>query len=101
MLPAFLVTFLGVISSLAGLIPLVSESSLLVNEVFLQDCCVCDPDLSLPFDLEGRLPKARGSLLVAHSLNFDISRKTQDLEETCKLNLLLWPAGIGLFYLHW
>lgn len=64
MLPAFLVTFLGVISSLAGLIPLVSESSLLVNEVFLQDCCVCDPDLWLPFDLEGRLPKARGSLSV-------------------------------------
>ena len=30
MLPAFLVTFLGVISGLAGLIPLVSESSLLV-----------------------------------------------------------------------
>lgn len=62
MLPAFLVTFLGVISSLAGLIPLVSESSLLVNEVFLQDCCVCDPDLWLPVDLEGRLPKARWSL---------------------------------------
>lgn len=61
-MPAFLVTLLGVISSLAGLIPLVSESSLLVNAVFLQDCCVCDPDLCLPFDLEGKLPKARGSL---------------------------------------